>query len=65
MQLYTFFYHQRGKKSSKNTSIQVRHAQKEGGRCVDGGLECVTLYLISVNQSKIHSWLHDVKALSC
>lgn len=32
---------------------------------VYGGLECVSLYLISVNQSKIHAWLHDVKALSC
>ena len=27
-------------------------------------LECVTLYLISVNQSKTHAWLHDVKAPS-
>lgn len=27
-------------------------------------LECVTLYLISVNQTKIHAWQHDVKALT-
>lgn len=44
---------------SRKTSIQLCQYTT-----LYGGLQCVTLYLISVHQSKIHAWLHDVEVLS-
>lgn len=63
------FFNQRSRNQRENTSVQLNgyttHTECVSLICVCVVFECVTLYLITVNQSETHAWLHDVKALRC